>query len=196
MNLRLSSLLVVIGCGQSAPDAPTPPEPEVAIETVSNEAPPATLDARNELARSPPSPPGSLRNVPAGPAGAQLGPAGVRRYDPDSVPDRVSGNVLIGSAEPDESFAAVVVTMMRRRSAAFRRCYEAVLRTQPDLAGNLNVRFTVTTRGNVEGAEVNANTTESTELARCVVSVVRRFRFNPGPETDMTYDHPLTFSPD
>ena len=182
---------------------------------------PATLDARMALTRRPgPAPPGSLRNVGnatmvedvlrevddvamTGPLRSasmtppsELGPGTMLDtvYERPDV-ERARGHVVIGPGNlPGIELDAQVTRMLRVRSASFRRCYESVLRAEPNVAGSLRVRFTVTQRGSVAGASVEDDTTGSANLEQCVVNGVRRLRFNPGPERDTVYEYPLEFS--
>jgi hypothetical protein len=62
-----------------------------------------------------------------------------------------------------------------------RHCYEVSLLAAPELGGNVAVRFVIAAQGNVQSAETAANTTGSSDLARCVVDVVRRIVF---PQSD------------
>jgi TonB family protein len=89
-----------------------------------------------------------------------------------------------------------VSSMIRRRQSAIKRCYEGRLRQNPTLSGKVVVEFSIQTSGRVSGASAAQNTTGDAQLASCVVGVIRRLRWNPGPEDGaVTYSYPFVFSP-
>ncbi|MDI7268116.1 MAG: AgmX/PglI C-terminal domain-containing protein, partial [Myxococcota bacterium] len=71
-----------------------------------------------------------------------------------------------------------IVTQHRGR---IRHCYEAALRTAPEIEGRVTVKFTIAPQGNVQAAEESGNTTGDSGLAQCIVNVVRRMNF---PQAD------------
>jgi len=94
-----------------------------------------------------------------------------------------------GSAEP----------MVRTRQAAIRACYEEQLREDPSLgAGALRIRMTIETSGEVTGVSTIENTLPGPRgeaVAACVIAVIGRFRFTPGPDERTTYAFPFLFEP-
>ncbi len=103
------------------------------------------------------------------------------------------GGDIGGSGDFD---AGTVVRTIRTRIRAIQRCYENELRRNPSLEGKVTVQFTIVERGTVTGARATENTTGSPAVASCVVSTVRRFRFNPGPEGgSVSYSYPFVFAP-
>lgn len=114
---------------------------------------------------------------------------------------RIRGMVNVGSGGGDiggsgDFDQSVVVRTINRRRRAIQSCYERELRNNPSLAGRVTVQFTIQERGNVTGARAAENTTGSPAVANCVVSTVRRFRFNPGPTGgSVTYSFPFVFAP-
>ena len=103
------------------------------------------------------------------------------------------GGDIGGSGDFD---AALVVREIRRRLSAIQRCYETELRRNPTLAGKVTVRFTIVEAGTVSAASATENTTGSPAVASCVVSTIRRFRFNPGPDGgSVDFSYPFVFAP-
>lgn len=103
------------------------------------------------------------------------------------------GGDIGGSGDFD---AAIVVRTIRARLRAIQRCYETELRRDPTLAGKVTVRFTIVERGTVSNASATENTTGSAAVANCVVSAIRRFRFNPGPDGgSVDFSYPFVFAP-
>jgi len=104
-----------------------------------------------------------------------------------------SGGDIGGAGDFDSS---VVVRTIRARLRAIQRCYETELRRNPTLEGKVTVQFTIVERGTVSNARATENTTGSPAVAQCVVSTVRRFRFNPGPEGgSVSFSYPFVFAP-
>jgi hypothetical protein len=79
--------------------------------------------------------------------------------------------------------------VMRRRLGGIKRCYEARLKRNPELAGKVVVRFVIHPGGKVLEAEVTENTTGDAELAACIASKVKAIRFPAaeGGETSVVY---------
>ena len=91
---------------------------------------------------------------------------------------------------------AQVSSRIRARRRAFQGCYERSLRNNPALRGKVTVQFTIQTTGTVSGARAAENTSGDAGLASCVVGVVRRLRWNPGPEGgSVQYRYPFVFQP-
>ena len=113
---------------------------------------------------------------------------------------QVSGRITLqgggdvgGSGDFDSS---IVVSTIRARIRAIQRCYETQLRNNPSLAGKVTVTFTIVEQGTVSNARASENTTGSAAVADCVVSTIRRFRFNPGPDGgSVNFSYPFVFAP-
>lgn len=110
---------------------------------------------------------------------------------------RIQGQVrttLVKRSEPpfDDT---VVDRVIKMRSSAVRACYERELRQKPRLRGSVLVEFTIQPRGNVTSVTAKRNTTGDDAVVACVTSTIKRFRFNPGPKQEVTYQHRFTFVP-
>ena len=69
---------------------------------------------------------------------------------------------------------------MRRRTAAFRFCYEKALRMQKGLAGRVKVRFTIGASGALVGSpSVVSATLKNASVHKCLVKNVSRVKFDP-----------------
>jgi TonB family protein len=89
-----------------------------------------------------------------------------------------------------------VVALIRQRLPAVRACYEMQLRRNPELTGKVTVDFTIQTTGAISGVRASENTTGDDAVANCVMGVVSRFRWNPGPEGgSVIFSYPFVFSP-
>lgn len=83
-----------------------------------------------------------------------------------------------GSGEFDPR---VVARMISTRRAQITACYEHAISRTPDLQGRVVVQLTIEESGSVTGVHTTENTMASDEVARCVESRIRAFRFTPGP---------------
>jgi TonB family protein len=82
--------------------------------------------------------------------------------------------------------------------AKMRSCYDAALKNNPGIAGDLVVSFVINPDGSVKSAEVNWSESELhvPELDSCAVDVLRTLKFPPssrGLESKVNY--PFNFNP-
>ncbi|MBI5487400.1 MAG: AgmX/PglI C-terminal domain-containing protein [Deltaproteobacteria bacterium] len=75
----------------------------------------------------------------------------------------------------------VIRRIVQQHRGRIRHCYEAALRTRPDLQGRVTVKFVIEPQGNVSTAEAVGNTTEDEALGQCIAAVVKRMSF---PQAD------------
>lgn len=87
-----------------------------------------------------------------------------------------------------------ISSVVRRRLAAVKQCYERQLNRNPDLRGKITVRFTIGATGAVVDISVEANTMGDDEVAQCIVGRMRGWRF-PKPEGgSVTVSYPFIFT--
>lgn len=126
-------------------------------------------------------------------AGMAAMTGGVTEMSVSGMINLQGGGDIGGSGDFD---ASIVVRTIRRRLRAIQRCYETELRRDPTLAGKVTVQFTIVERGTVSNARATENTTGSQAVGNCVVSAIRRFRFNPGPDGgSVDFSYPFVFAP-
>ncbi|MDI7267152.1 MAG: AgmX/PglI C-terminal domain-containing protein [Myxococcota bacterium] len=85
---------------------------------------------------------------------------------------------------PDADVMEVVRRIVEQHRGRIRHCYEAALRTAPEIQGRVTVKFVIAPQGHVPSAEPVGTTTTTTgddDLAQCVAAVVKRMSF---PEAD------------
>ena len=75
----------------------------------------------------------------------------------------------------------VIRRIVQQHRGRIRHCYEAALRTAPELSGRVTVKFVIQPQGNVGSAEPSGNTTGDDGLAQCITAVVKRMSF---PQAD------------
>jgi TonB family protein len=123
---------------------------------------------------------------------------GVRKVDVERGEERTVPKPQIGTGtaevEGGSLDPAKISSVVRRRLAAIKGCYERSLRRNPDLQGKISVRFTIGPTGAVVEISVESNTMGDEEVARCIVSVMRGWRF-PKPEGgSVTVAYPFIFT--
>jgi hypothetical protein len=88
----------------------------------------------------------------------------------------------------------MVRAVIRSHIQQVRYCYEEELRTNPNLAGKVAVRFHVTAAGPVDHAELAQTDVPGTRLPDCLVSRVRTWVF-PRTPGGFTVSYPFHFAP-
>lgn len=127
------------------------------------------------------------------------GPTGPVDEGPTVVERRILRATILDGGETggtggnfDES---LVVSMIRGRQSAFRRCYEQAMNDDPTLGGRITVQFSIQPQGNVSGARATENSTGHAGLSQCVVRVFSGLRWRQGPEGgSISYSYPLMFA--
>lgn len=82
----------------------------------------------------------------------------------------------------------------RRHAGELQACYEAALVADPELAGRLEVVWSVRDRRVASGPVVVANDTGSDTLASCVQARIAAWRFPKGVEGEVSF--PFLFQPE
>lgn len=84
---------------------------------------------------------------------------------------------------------------LRARGKAFQLCYETALKQNSKLKGKLVVEFTIGDRGRVVEALVVNDGLGSSSVARCVLDTLKRVRFPPPEDGDVTITNTFVFQP-
>ena len=109
---------------------------------------------------------------------------------------------VVGSAAPGhartygEFDAMLVRETISREVPKINRCYESALRTEPDLAGKVKIKFAIVRSGDVQSVRVLENTTGHEGVERCVTRVVGDIRF-PSRKSGkpLSFVFPFVFAP-
>lgn len=104
----------------------------------------------------------------------------------------------IAQGDGDPDIGDTVVRLIRQRMGQIRACYEQQIRHDSGLAGKVSVSFTVLATGTMSHLSVAENTMEGaggSEVARCLVSAISRFRVNPPPSEATSFEYPFVFAP-
>lgn len=84
---------------------------------------------------------------------------------------------------------------LRARGKAFQLCYENALKQNSKLNGKLVVEFTIGDRGRVVEALVVNDELGSSQVSRCVLDTLKRMRFPPPEDGDVTITNTFVFQP-
>ncbi len=69
-----------------------------------------------------------------------------------------------------------VTKILLSHKRAIQDCYKQAIKKEPDLKGKLEVRILVNPKGHVDGVQIVNSTIENTQMIRCIVSKIRRWR--------------------
>lgn len=98
--------------------------------------------------------------------------------DVGAVEVKISGTTNVGSGDASEveGEVASVERTVQAKAGQLNYCYEEQLRSDPDLAGRVEVQWNIAA-GRVTAASVTSNTTGNDTLAVCIVRKIKRWRF-------------------
>lgn len=110
----------------------------------------------------------------------------------------IKGTVQLAAVERSGGTGAfdakVVDRELQKRASALKACYEQSLRKDPALRGAVTVEFTLEPTGATSHVSTAANA--DARLATCLTDVVKRVRFQPGPDGgSVSYRCSVAFSP-
>ncbi len=75
-----------------------------------------------------------------------------------------------------------------------RACYEKELAQKPNLAGRLNLHFTIDAEGKVSEAKISETTLNDANVEACIVDLVKTWQFPKSKEGQTVVDYPFNFS--
>jgi len=78
---------------------------------------------------------------------------------------------------------------------AIRHCYNEGLASDPELAGKLVTRFTISTSGAVSHAEIRASTLPAPAVEACIVGVLEGLVFPAPTGGSVEVDYPFELAP-
>jgi len=79
-------------------------------------------------------------------------------------------------------------------TSGIRACYTQALQRNPQLSGQIEVRFAVNPAGEVELVEVTSSTLGDPVADRCVSDAIRVIRFPPGSDSTLIVTHSFAFT--
>lgn len=99
----------------------------------------------------------------------------------------LQGEDLSGAEGDADKIRAIV----RKQSGQIKYCYESQLKLDPSIQGRVEVSWNLKD-GRVTTASLITNTTGSDELAKCIVSKVKQWRFEETAQGEVVYPFILT----
>ena len=94
-----------------------------------------------------------------------------------------------------DSAAEAIQRIVRANSGRFRVCYEAGLRSNPNLEGRVTVKFVIGRDGGVQVASDGGSAIPDAGVKQCVVSGFSSLSFPPPDNGVVTVVYPLMFTP-
>jgi TonB family protein len=89
--------------------------------------------------------------------------------------------------------AQAVINVVRRGKGGIIACYEHALKMNPNLSGKVELQFTISSVGKVSSAEIGNDTLGDDSVNKCIVGLVKSWRF-PAPEGgDAHFAYPFVF---
>jgi hypothetical protein len=128
---------------------------------------------------------GSLRASGPGEVGTgeRGGERAVKAVVKDSAPTDVDG-----SLDP-----SIIAKEIRSRLGAIKACYEAGLKRNPNIGGKVQLRFEISSVGKVTSAEIENDTMHDEEVASCITSRVKTWRFPAPAGGSVQFSYPFIF---
>lgn len=87
-----------------------------------------------------------------------------------------------------------VTSVFKRRSSAFRTCYETRLKMNPNLSGKVVIQFTIGPAGRITSINVSSNSTGDSAVGSCIVDKVRTWKFNEPENGAVMFTFPIVLS--
>jgi hypothetical protein len=184
-RLAVATTDLTTGCAQAAGDLTIPPAADRAkVATAGRKA-----DAVDALDKGPAS-------------DAQLDPFGLSGPGVRPLEERAPRNLTLANiqispttsalmAGPGHLHPEVIDRVLRQHASQLTRCYDAGLRTDPDLAGRVTARFTIEASGSVSNVSDSGSDLPGADTVKCVLGVFQPLTF-PRPENgSLTVTVPL-----
>ncbi len=143
---------------------------------------------------------GGLRGKGAGGTGSLRGGGSLRASGPGEVGtgerggERAVHAVVKDSAPQDVDGSldpSVIAKEIRSRLGAIKACYEAGLKRNPNIGGKVQLRFEVSSVGKVTSAEIENDTMHDEEVASCITSRVKTWRFPAPAGGSVQFSYPV-----
>ena len=158
--------------------------------------------ALGACAASPPPSPSAPESTEAEPSGIEPGSAPEAPLEPppessastSPAASAVPAAAPSGDARTLESIRAVVSENRQK----VRDCYDAALKNNPDIVGDLVVSFVIDPQGKVKSAEVNWNESDIhvPELDTCAVAAIKTLMFLPSSKgLESSVNYPFNLNP-
>ena len=104
-------------------------------------------------------------------------------------PESIEGSASSNAKRDPEVINGVVAS----HKTSIRMSYEKFLKRNPDLAGKITVRFTISASGRVTMVKIIENTTGNPDLEQEIMRKIRMWQFESISEGDVTVSYPFVF---
>ncbi len=88
-----------------------------------------------------------------------------------------------------------VVSVVKKKKGQVRSCYEKELKGEPDLAGVVQVAWTVEADGDVRGVHILSNNTGNRDMESCIKRTIRSWNFPASHGAAVDIEYPFSFVP-
>jgi len=94
-----------------------------------------------------------------------------------------------------QNFLIGVRNILSKKGEDFKKCYTRATKPGGErLAGSIQLRFQLQSNGHVENVITVSNTTGSTTLEKCILSITKKIHFPKPPKGVKEFLYPLSFS--
>ena len=84
--------------------------------------------------------------------------------------------------------------VIKKSMNVFRSCYQRQLKKNPDLSGDIGVKFGIGEDGKVTGAKIDSSTMNNTSVEKCIVKHIYGLQFDPPAGGSTVLVYPFSFS--
>ncbi len=115
----------------------------------------------------------------------------VRKSESDDDGDRKRSSRRGGKTIGEDD----VVTVVKKKKGQVRSCYEKELKGNPDLAGVVQVAWTVTRAGGVSNVQILTNSTGNRDMEGCIKRTIGSWSFPASHGAGVDIEYPFRFVP-
>lgn len=106
---------------------------------------------------------------------------------------QMAGEAMGGTESTGRMEQKIVATVIGANVGGFKSCFERRLRVVPDLSGRVFLEFVIGADGLVSFARILENTTDDVDFAECLLRQMKRLRFPPPENGEVTFVFPFIF---
>jgi TonB family protein len=103
------------------------------------------------------------------------------------------GAALPGPSGAPDKTLTTIASGVNGRLVKIKACYETELASNPALAGQVVIHWTIDPSGHVPGADVESNSTGNAALAECMRGVISGWSFPPPDGGPVEVSFPFVF---
>ncbi len=113
------------------------------------------------------------------------------------APGGVTNDALVtnGCKRAEPEYPPRVQKVVRANFPDLKRCYEAALKQNPKLSGDVSVAFLIAPGGEFYRGSIAGSSTPDPMFQDCLVGIFTKLRADPPPDGHMIITYPLAFTP-